>query len=62
MVDVSDIFIFFCLRRGKGESEAPGGRGDRFLLKMQGGALSGREGPRAGRVSAASRGILGEGG
>ena len=27
LVDVSDIFIFFCSGRGKGESEAPGGGG-----------------------------------
>ena len=45
-MDVSDIFIFFCSGRGKGESEAPGrGGGFGCLLKMPGGGGSpGREG------------------
>ena len=30
LVDVSDIFYFFCSGRGKGESEAPGGGGIGF--------------------------------
>ena len=49
MVDVSDIFYFFCSGRGKGESEAPGGgRGRFFFLKIQEGGSpggGGAEGP-----------------
>ena len=39
LVDVSDIFLFFCCSgRGKGESEGPGGGGGTvFLLKIPGG-------------------------
>ena len=41
-MDVSDIFYFFCSGEGKGESEAPGGRGGgRFFI----------ENPKAGVVS-----------
>ena len=40
LVDVSDIFHFFCLGEGKGESEAPGGEGDIFLLKIPGRVVS----------------------
>ena len=36
LVDVSDIFYFSC-SGGKGESEAPGKGGVRFLLKIPGG-------------------------
>ena len=56
---VSDIFYFFCSGRGKGESEAPGGGGVDYLLRIPGG---GGWGVRAGRVSAANWGIWGEGG
>ena len=49
LVDVSDIFYFFCLGEGKGESEAPGRwRGGRVFVEnaRRGGAPSrrGREG------------------
>ena len=49
LVDVSDIFYFFCSGRGKGESEVPGGVGDRFFIenpRRGGGGGSGWEGPR----------------
>ena len=42
------FFIFFCSGRGKGESEAPGEGGGRFLVKIPGGGVSrtgGAEGP-----------------
>ena len=58
------IFYFFLLGRGgKGESEAPVGGGDRFLLKIpgEGGGKAGR-GRAAGRVSAANWGIFWGGG
>ena len=46
-MDVSDIFYFFCSGRGKGESEATGGGGVDFLLKVpQGGGSPGGGGPR----------------
>ena len=39
------FFIFFCLGRGKGESEAAAGGGDfRFLLKIPGGGFPGARG------------------
>ena len=60
-MDVSDIFYFFCSRRGKGESEAPGGVGDRFLMKIPGGGGKAGRGRGAGR-SAANWGIWGGGG
>ena len=61
LVDVSDIFYFFlCSGRGKGESEAPGGWGIGFLLKIPGGGGEAGRGRRAGR-SAANRGIWGGG-
>ena len=54
LVDVSDIFYFFC--SGKGESEAPGrGRGSVFLLKIPGERGGGP--PRRG-----GGGLPGEGG
>ena len=63
LVDVLDIFyLFFCSGRGKGESEAPGGRGGRFFIEntRRGGGVSRRESGRgAGRVSAANWGIGG---
>ena len=34
LVDVSDIFIFFCLGKGKGECVAPGRRGGRFSIEI----------------------------
>ena len=40
LVDVLDIFYFFCSGRLKGESEAPGGGGIGFLLKVPGGGGS----------------------
>ena len=47
LVDVSDIFIFFCSGSGKGESEAQGREGWDFLLKIPGGGgSSGEEGLR----------------
>ena len=43
-MDVSDIFYFFCSGEGKGDPEAPGEGGGRFLLKSQegGGLQDGR--------------------
>ena len=61
LVDVSDIFYFFCSGRRKGESEAPGvGGGGRFFIEnpRRGGAPEG-EGPR-GREGVCSE--LGNGG
>ena len=48
LVDVSDIFSFFCSGEGKGESEAPGegGGGGRFSFL---GKIPGRGGLRVGR-------------
>ena len=66
LVDVSDIFIFFLLGEGEGRVRGAGrgGGGGRFLLKIpRGGGVSGGGGGRgAGRVSAVSWGIWGEGG
>ena len=50
LVDVSDIFYFFCLGQGKGESEGPGGVGGDFSCKIpEGGGsprrVGGGEGP-----------------
>ena len=63
LVDVSDIFFFFCSGEWKGEPEEPGGGGDNFLLKIPGGGgvsrAGGGEGRGAGRVFA---GNLGGGG
>ena len=62
LVDVSDIETkdVSALGEGKGESEAPGGGGGRFLLKIPGGGgFSGRVGAggrRAGRVVAGNVG------
>ena len=53
-MDVSDIFKFFCLGRGKGESEAKGGWGVDFLLKIPGGGSPG------GRGAKGPGGCLGE--
>ena len=55
-MDVSDIFYFFRLGEGKGESEAPGwGRGSVFFIENpRRGVLPGKGGGRgeaAGRVS-----------
>ena len=54
-VDVSDIF--FLLRGGEGESEAPGRGGGRFLLRIPGwgGVLPGEGGGARGR-----EGVCGE--
>ena len=57
LVDVSDIFNFFFARGGeRGESEAPGAGGCRFLLKFQegGGVFRRGRGRGAGKVSAAN--------
>ena len=43
LVDVSDIFNFFCSGERKGESGAPGTGGADFLLKIRGGGLRGGE-------------------
>ena len=49
-MDVSIFSIFFCSRRGKGESEAPRGGGSIFVeIPMRGGFSRG-----AGKVSAAN--------
>ena len=63
LVDVSDIFYFFCSGEGKGgESEVPGeGGGDDFFIENPrgGGVLpggGGRGGREAGRVSAGNLG------
>ena len=49
MADVSDIFYFFSLGRGKGESEASGGRGSSIFIEIPKGGGSpgggGAEGP-----------------
>ena len=46
------FFIFFCSGRGKGESEAPGGVGDRCFIEnpRRGGGGEGREGARGREV------------
>ena len=65
LVDVSDIFYFFCSGRGKGGGvEVPeGGGGSVFLLKSPGGGgLQDGRGRGAGRVFAANWEILGGGG
>ena len=64
LVDVSDIFCFFsCSGRGKGEFEAPGREGVRFLIENPRRGVSRRERVQgAGRVSAANLGFLGGGG
>ena len=47
-MDVSDIFNFFLLGGGEGESEAPGGGGAFFLIEnpTRGGGFPGGKGPR----------------
>ena len=61
LVDVSDIFYFFCSGEGKGESEVQGrgGGGLRFLLKIPGG---GSPGERRGRGARGREGVCGESG
>ena len=58
LVDVSDIFYFFCSREGKGESEAPGGGGGRFFIEnpRRRGGLPRGWGRGAGRVFAGNGG------
>ena len=58
-MDVSDIFIFFCSGKGKGESGAAG-RGGSVCIEnpRRGGGVQGG----AGRVSAGNLGELGGGG
>ena len=64
MLDGSDSFTFICSGRGKGEFEAPGEGGDRFLLKLPegGGFLQEREGPRGEEGVCGELGNLGGGG
>ena len=50
LVDVSDIFYFFPLGEGKGESEAPGGGGARFFNGKS------QEGGGGGRLRVGGRG------
>ena len=47
-MDVSDIFSFFCSGRGKGESEAPEEKRDRFFIAnpRRGGVPGGAEGAK----------------
>ena len=45
LVDFSDIFYFLCSRRGKGESEVPGG--GRVYFESQGGGGVFQEGDGA---------------
>ena len=52
-MDGSDIFYFLCSGRGKGEFEALGGEGGRFLLKIAGGG-----GSRGGRWAEGAGGCL----
>ena len=62
LVDVSEIFYFFCSGEGKGESEAPGrGGGSVFFMDnpRRGALPNGGGGRGAGRVFA---GNLGGGG
>ena len=66
LVDVSDIFNFFCSGEGKGESGATGREGGRFFfLKIPGGGGVIQEGvgvgEGTGRVSAGNLGELGGG-
>ena len=57
------FFIFICSGRRKGESEAPGVGGGRFLLKIPGGGVSRRGGAKGGREGVCSElGIWGGGG
>ena len=51
LVDVSDIFYFFCSGEGKGESRATGRGGVGFLLKITGGGGESGRGQRGPRVS-----------
>ena len=50
------FLFFFCSGEGKRESEAPGGEGGRFLLKIPGGGVSRAGGGGAGRVFAGNLG------
>ena len=63
LVDVSDIFIFFCSGEGKGESGAAGRGGEgQFVFKIPGGGGGGPRRGWEGRVSAGNLGELGGGG
>ena len=59
-MDVSDIFYFFLLGGGEGESEVPGGGGGFFLWKIPGGGgvfqVGGGRGARVRRVFAGNLG------
>ena len=44
-LNLADVSVFFCLGRGKGESEAPGGRGGSIFIEIPGGGLQEGEGP-----------------
>ena len=57
LVDVSDI-SFFCSEEGEGESGAPGGEGDDFLLKIPGGGAGGPHG--MGGEARGREGVCGE--
>ena len=61
LVDVSDIFYFFCLGEGKGESVAPGRGGGRFFFSenpRRAGGFSHERGGGEG-LGGCLRGILG---
>ena len=62
LVDVSDIFYFFCSGEGKAESGASGRGGGRFLMKIPGGGGGCRPGGMGGEAGGCLRGIFGGGG
>ena len=62
LVDVSDIFYFFCSGEEKGESKASGRRRRSvFLLNIRGGGGCRLPGPGGGGWSSRRRGLEGEG-
>ena len=58
LVDVLDIFNFFCSGRGKGSARRREGAGARFLLKIPGGGGGGV--PQEGEGLRAREGVCGE--
>ena len=64
MVDVSDIFYFFCSGRGKGGSRRRRAVADRFFIEKprRGGGSPGQEGPRGREGVCSELGNLGGGG